>query len=194
MQPENPAPALIPNVPYGLMYSLELNENEVFAGLTESVRENLDKWSEWAKCDKPHQVALPCGWQERLTPFLRLLVLKIFRPEKLLYACGDYVRAMMGQFYVESIDSTMPTIYRDTDHKTPLIFVLSVGADPMAELLGFAEKKNYAERMRRISLGQGQGQKAKDMVAAAMITGDWVVLQNCHLAGIKFMPDLENMV
>ena len=48
--------------------------------------------------------------------------------------------------------------------------------------------------MKRISLGQGQGQKAKDLVAASIITGDWVVLQNCHLAGIKFMPDLENMV
>jgi hypothetical protein len=34
----------------------------------------------------------------------------------------------------------MATIYKDTDYKTPLIFVLSVGADPMAELQGFAEK------------------------------------------------------
>jgi len=100
----------------------------------------------------------------------------------------------MGQFYVESIDCTMVTIYADTDYKTPLIFVLSAGADPMAELLTFAEKRNYADRMRRISLGQGQGQKAKDLVAASIITGDWVVLQNCHLAGIKFMPDLESMV
>jgi dynein heavy chain len=68
------------------------------------------------------------------------LILKVFRPEKLLYACQDYVRTMMGQFYVESIDSTMATIYRDTDYMTPLIFVLSPGADPMAELLTFAEK------------------------------------------------------
>jgi hypothetical protein len=62
MQPENPAPTLIPSVPYGLMYSLELNESDNFAGLCESVRENLDKWSEWGKCDKPHVVAIPCGW------------------------------------------------------------------------------------------------------------------------------------
>lgn len=47
---------------------------------------------------------------------------------------------MMGQFYVESIDCTMPTIFKDTDYMTPLIFVLSAGADPMAELLTFAEK------------------------------------------------------
>ena len=100
----------------------------------------------------------------------------------------------MGQFYIDSVDSSMGTIYRDTDYKTPLIFVLSVGADPMAELLVLAEKNNYVERMRRISLGQGQGEKAKRYVAEANISGDWVVLQNCHLAGIKFMPELENMV
>jgi dynein heavy chain len=129
-----------------------------------------------------------------LTPFQRLLILKVFRPEKLLYAAQDYVKLMMGRFFVDSIDSSMATIYADTGHATPLVFVLSVGADPMAELQVFAEKKEYAERMRRISLGQGQGQKAKDLVAASVITGDWVVLQNCHLAGIKFMPDLENMV
>jgi dynein heavy chain len=62
MQPENPASALMNVNNYGLMYSLEINESEVFAGLTESIRDNLDKWTEWAKCDKPHVIAMPCGW------------------------------------------------------------------------------------------------------------------------------------
>ena len=62
MQPENPAPALLPVVPYSLMYSMELNEGEVFQGLIESVRENLDKWTEWGKSDKPHVIPVPCGW------------------------------------------------------------------------------------------------------------------------------------
>ena len=62
MQPENPAPTLVTSVPYGLMYSLELNEADTFGGLSESLRENLDKWTDWAKCDKPHLIAIPCGW------------------------------------------------------------------------------------------------------------------------------------
>ena len=49
----------------------------------------------------------------------------------------------------------MDVIYQDTDVKTPLIFVLSAGADPTGSLIKFAKERNYAERLQVISLGQG---------------------------------------
>lgn len=49
----------------------------------------------------------------------------------------------------------MDVIYADTDVKTPLIFVLSAGADPTSSLIKFAKDRNYAERLQVISLGQG---------------------------------------
>jgi len=41
-----------------------------------------------------------------------------------------YVLNNMGKFYIESHSATMEVIYGDTDYKTPLIFILSTGADP----------------------------------------------------------------
>jgi len=41
---------------------------------------------------------------------------------------------------------------------------------------------NYDSRLTTISLGQGQGDNANRFMDAAMKTGDWVMLQNCHLA------------
>lgn len=57
----------------------------------------------------------------------------------------------------------------------------------------FAQSKDYGDRLFPISLGQGQGKKAVKLIAEATKAGDWVMLQNCHLAS-SWMQDLEKIV
>ena len=70
----------------------------------------------------------------------------------------------------------MEVVYADTDVKTPLIFVLSTGADPTQALIRFARDKNFSDRLNVISLGQGQGPKAEKLIEASKKTGEWVML------------------
>ena len=49
------------------------------------------------------------------------------------------------------------------------------------------------KRLSAISLGQGQGPRAEEMLRAAMERGMWVFFQNCHLAP-SWMPSLERLV
>jgi len=48
----------------------------------------------------------------------------------------------------------------------------------------------FESKLKIISLGQGQGNIAKELIKTGRRTGDWVCLQNCHLA-ITWMPELE---
>jgi len=90
---------------------------------------------------------------------------------------------------------TMELLYADTDFKTPLIFILSPGADPTAQLHKFAEEMGYTgdRSLGEISLGQGQGERALRLVKDSSKEGLWVMLKNCHLSE-RFMPDMEKMV
>ena len=49
----------------------------------------------------------------------------------------------------------MSVLYENISVSTPLIFVLSKGADPTSTLLKFAYEKEFGDKITYISLGQG---------------------------------------
>lgn len=193
-QPENPLPVnILSDLQADFLWSAECVEEDVYAGLMESFKENEAVWLEWAQGDNPHIDPLPLDWKDKLDDFKKMVVLRAFRPDKLMFASQQYVLNNMGNFFVQAQTQTMDVVFADTNYKTPMIFILSTGADPTSTLLRFADKKNYSERLNIISLGQGQGEKAKRNISNACKEGNWVMLQNCHLAE-EWMPTLEQIV
>lgn len=63
----------------------------------------------------------------------------------------------MGQKYIEPPSFDLADTYKDSNCCSPLIFILSPGADPMSSLIKFAEDKSNSQvDLMTISLGQGQ--------------------------------------
>jgi dynein heavy chain len=63
----------------------------------------------------------------------------------------------------------------------------------MASLSQFAAETIGGSKFKNLSLGQGQGNKAKEMILQGRKNGDWICLQNCHLA-ISWMETLEKLL
>lgn len=98
----------------------------------------------------------------------------------------------MGIFFVQPPTFDLLASFNDSVPATPLIFLLSAGSDPMANLLAFAKERSMYDKCKTISLGQGQGPRAAKMIADGVKQGHWVVLQNCHVAE-SWMSDLEQI-
>lgn len=99
----------------------------------------------------------------------------------------------IGQRFVEPQSTDLTLMFQESSPVIPLIFVLSAGTDPAAELYKFADKNRMSKRMAVISLGQGQGPRAEKMIEEGVDTGLWVFFQNCHLAP-SWMPRLERLL
>uniref|UniRef100_A0A8C7GW60 Dynein axonemal heavy chain 3 n=1 Tax=Oncorhynchus kisutch TaxID=8019 RepID=A0A8C7GW60_ONCKI len=161
-------------------------------GLFEHVRDNIPKWKKIYDSGKPHEEQLPDSWRI-LVGMHRMVVLRCFRPDKLVPAVQEFIVDNMGRSYIEPPTFDLAGSYNDSNCCSPLIFVLSPGSDPTAGLLKFADDLEMGgSKTQTISLGQGQGPIAALMINAAIKDGTWVVLQNCHLC-TSWMPALERI-
>ena len=113
---------------------------------------------------------------------------KLIRPDKVLNFIQKFVNSTIGKKFVDIPTLNLDKVFKDSSNVTPLIFVLTPGVDPFSMLSSFAAKKGFV--LEGISLGQGQGPIALKMIGNSTEKGEWVVLQNCHLAQ-GFMPTLE---
>lgn len=86
------------------------------------------------------------------------MIIRGLAPEKIMKEFSNYVTEEMGAFYDEIKTTTIDEIFKTSDYKTPLIFILSTGADPTSSLIKYSQEKGKA--LSVISLGQGQGKKA----------------------------------
>ena len=91
----------------------------------------------------------------------------------------------MGKSFILPPEFELSSIYKDSSNITPLIFILSPGADPLNMLMKFSETKR--RELTPVSLGKGQGAFARNAITTAIEKGNWVVLQNCHLA-VSWLP------
>ncbi|CAH8492971.1 unnamed protein product, partial [Dicrocoelium dendriticum] len=158
----------------------------------DAVKSNPDSWKQMYDSTEPHRFVAP-GKFSGLKGLEKLVVLRCIRPDKVVPGIQDFIVENMGPSFIEPPTFDLAGSFADSSNCSPLIFVLSPGADPMNALIRFGADMNYTgDRIQTISLGQGQGPIAAKMIEQGIQDGSWIVLQNCHLA-VSWMPTLEKV-
>ena len=124
-KPENPDREIITELLWETLYSAEIRCGGQFEGLTEHVVKNWKAWRVWQQDDDPYALACPGDFEENMSTFDKLVLIKVFRNEFIQRSMSVYIIEEMDKFYVEPPSVQMEVIYDDLAVYTPLIFVLS---------------------------------------------------------------------
>ncbi|XP_071449339.1 dynein axonemal heavy chain 3-like [Hetaerina americana] len=176
----NPDPSWLPDKSWNDI--VKASSLKSLAGFRLSLSKHIEEWKELYSSSTPQKANFPEPFND-VDGINKLIILKCVRPDKVVPAVQDFITQNMSRSFIEPPPFDLVGSFSDSNNCTPLIFVLSPGADPMVSLMKFAETKGIGgDMIQTISLGQGQGPIAESMINKAVSLGHWVVLQNCHLA------------
>ncbi|XP_066245712.1 dynein axonemal heavy chain 10 isoform X2 [Euwallacea similis] len=165
-----------------------------FGRLPEQIEKNVDLWKKWYDLDAPEAEDIPFGYKQILKPFQLLLLLRCFRMDRVFKAVGDYIAEVMGEEFIIPPVISMDNIFEQCSSTTTVVFILSPGSDPTAELMNLADRCGFGGgKFRYLSLGQGQEPTALQLLDTAISRGQWLMFQNCHLL-IPFIKALEKQL
>jgi len=161
-----------------------------FEGIFAQLTENEEAWKELFDAVEPEKYPLPGKYNDTLSAFQKLLVIRCMRPDKLIPAIQIFVEKIFGHKFIDPPQFDLAGPFEESSSVTPLIFILSPASDPLSTIIQFAESKNV--QYQTLSLGQGQGKLAERIIENATTEGSWVVLQNCHVYP-SWMSSLERL-
>ena len=161
-----------------LCHIQEAESTGALASLCDAVARRPRKWLEWAKSVVDEDTKKGVAAAPPPTPlsaFQRMLVSKALCPR------SAHVR---GELFAEEVlgagfGSSSPDLSETVKWDVPVLFVSAEGADPIPAVRSLAP---FTCRLQLVSCGQGQSAAIASIVQACKQTGDWVVVQNAHLA------------
>lgn len=170
---------------------VQLSELPAFSDILNQVSRNDKAWKAWFDEDKPEEAPLPDGYENNLDVFRRLLLVRSWCPDRTLAQARKYVAASLGERYADAVLLDLDAMFNESDVHTPMVGLLSMGADPTGSIQHLAKQKKV--ECREVSMGQGQEVHARKLIADFHQQGGWALLQNCHLA-LEFMNEVLETV
>lgn len=79
--------------------------------------------------------------------------MKLIRPDMFIILAQALVIQELGKAFLEPPAFNLESLFKESDYLTPLIFILSSGADPRQEIQTLAEKLNFENKFISLSLG-----------------------------------------
>ena len=169
--------------------------NESWATFVSDLLSAEDPWRRWYDLERPEEEPLPMGYDKKLNSFQKLLTVRIFRSDRVFNAVKLFILGYLSEHYVQSHAIPYDQIFAQSNERSPIVFILSPGADPLANVQKLSETVFGAgsNKFRFLALGQGMENDAKALIDGGILKGHWVMLQNCHLL-TSWLKKLESII
>jgi len=95
---------------------------------------------------------------------------------------NNFIKEAFGGETVQAKQFVLKNLYeKETTCTDPILFIISPGSDPSAELQQFAENVIGRQGYHELAMGGGQNEIAIETLKQAAQKGEWVCLKNLHL-------------
>lgn len=99
---------------------------------------------------------MPPQIYQKLSSFQRLIFIQVFRPDRLESAMQLFVKEAFNNSNVQASSFTLANLYEfESTCTEPILFIISPGSDPSAELQEFAEGVVGREGFHSLAMGGG---------------------------------------
>ncbi|KAI7825176.1 dynein heavy chain [Gamsiella multidivaricata] len=163
----------------------EFSKLATFKDMPAHIASNPDAWAKvWN--DSKAEVHVPVFWEpsqvDAINEFKKLLVIKCFRPDRLLAATTKYIDQLFTPNFVSQADLDLAKLVREeVKAATPISLCSVPGHDAAYRVDNLAQEQGV--RLASVAMGSQEGFSLADQaIASATKTGNWVLLKNVHLA------------
>lgn len=113
------------------------------ARLADDVEADEGSWRQFYELEEPEKEELPMGYAQSLNEFEKLCVLRCLRMDRVTVGITRFVISVMTERYVQPPVLDYHTIYKQSTENTPIVFVLSPGADPAFDVFKLGEQMGF---------------------------------------------------
>jgi dynein heavy chain 2 len=96
--------------------------------------DNEGLWGGFAQSDQA-EVEFPDQIANKISPFQKLILIQVFRPDRLESAMQQFVKEAFGGQVIQPTPFSLPRLYESESRSNePILFIISPGSDPSEEL------------------------------------------------------------
>ena len=134
-------------------------ENQIMKQLPDELIRNEAAWRAWYTENEPETVSVP-HFETRFSTdtggvgaFYRMLLVRSLREDRTILCVNDFIRSTetvdiqgsrvpgLGPRYTDPVTDTVETVFQSMDALTPVVYLLSAGAEPTDSIETLARKK-----------------------------------------------------
>ncbi|XP_058454765.1 dynein axonemal heavy chain 5 [Malaya genurostris] len=159
---------------------VEISKLKTFHGILKKIEYNEREWRLWYETERPEMEVIPCDYEHELDVFRKLLLIRSWSPDRTISQARRYIEFSLGKEYGEMHILDLELTWVESEPRTPLVCILSIGSDPTVQIAALAKTKGIL--LKTVSMGQGQEYHARKLMTDCMSMGGWLLLQNVHLS------------